>query len=584
MKGIKVIEKNKDWKKIIIVGVLILASFILLSVLPLGHDLWYHIYRIGTMASELEKNPLQLPIRMLSDSYNGYGYGSALYYGDLFLYIPAILVRFGLDEVVAYKIFTVMILWGTFGTAYYSAGLMKKDKEISLFFALFYTFSSCSLLNLCVRSSVGESLAFLFLPLVVSSFGNILYAEKERKNWILLAFAMSAVAMSHMLTLALITVVLCVWCVLENKKVFKERKVIEIIKAAFLMIGLSASFLFPMFEQMLFQKVQTPGNNDYQKMAFLDYAIDWMDYFIPYEVKKILVTLFSFSWDIEYWHPGTIGLFLLVIAGAWICLKPKLNKKQMAVIIVSGIALFLLGVTPVISIAKEFMSFMQFPWRILPIITVGLSFGGIWILENVKGEERKINTVKWWMLIGTLMIAGFAVGPRYAYHIYVQRDDFAYVRENNPAFYEKYLIKYDKNAGDALYLPQGVSLNLYWERGEIVTANKEDILYQWKREEDEIRIQIEENSHEDGVLELPLYMYKGYMAETTDGEKLPISKSENGLVSVEIGDNIGEIKVWYEGTLVQKVSDIITFLTILSFLCRCRRAVYRSKKDTRYVI
>lgn len=567
MKGIKSVEKNKDWKKTIIMGILILASFILLLILPLGHDLWYHIYRIGTMASELEKNPWQLPIRMLLDSYNGYGYGAALYYGDLFLYIPVILVCLGMDEVIAYKIFTVLILWGTFGVAYYSARIMKKETEICLFFAVFYTFSSYGLLNLCIRSAIGESLAFLFLPLVVASFWNILYGEKENKNWILLALAMASIAMSHMLTLAIITVILCIWCILEIKKVFAEKKIVEIIKSACFMVGLSASFLFPMFEQMVFQKVQTPGNNDYQKMAFLDYAIEWMDYFIPYEVKKILVTLFSLSWDIEYWHPGTIGLFLIVMGSAWFWLKPKLNKKQIGVIVVSVIALLLLGINPAMNIAKEFMSFMQFPWRILPMITLGLSFGGIWMLEQAQGEESKKNQVKWYMLIGTLLIAGLAIGPRYAYHMYVQRDNFAYVQENNPEFYQKYLIRYDKNAGDVLYLPQGVARNLYLERGEVVTANKDDILYRWEREEDGILIRIEENPYTDSVLELPLYMYKGYMAKTAEGERLPIIKSENGLVSVEIGDSIGEINVWYQGTLVQKITDMVTFLTILIFLC-----------------
>ena len=106
--------KDKKLKKIMILGTMIIASLILLLVLPLGHDLWYHIYRIGAMAAELEKNPWQLPIRMLTDSFNGYGYGAALYYGDLFLYIPAVLVCLGMNEVMAYKFFTVLILWGTF--------------------------------------------------------------------------------------------------------------------------------------------------------------------------------------------------------------------------------------------------------------------------------------------------------------------------------------------------------------------------------------------------------------------------------------------------------------------------------------
>lgn len=562
-----------------ILGTMIIASLILLLVLPLGHDLWYHIYRIGAMAAELEKNPWQLPIRMLADSFNGYGYGAALYYGDLFLYIPAVLVCLGMNEVMAYKFFTVLILWGTFGTAYYSAYILNKRKDICLYFAYIYTFSSCCLLNLCIRSSIGESLALMCLPLVVSSFAAILYGEKKKKNWILLAVSMSAIAMSHTLTLLLIVILLCIWCLIEIKDVFAEKKVIEIFKAAALMAGLSASFLCPMFEQMLYQEVQTPGNNDYQKQAFLDYSIDWMDYVIPYEVKKILVSVFSFSWDIEYWHPGTIGLFaaLLIIIG--LAVKTKFNKKQILVVVCSFACLFLISVKPVMNIAKEFMSFMQFPWRILPLVTLGLSFTGIWMIEDVGCDSIRQNKVQWIILVGILMIAGLAIGPRYAYQIYVQRDNYAYVQENNPEFYHKYLIHYDKNAADSLYLPKGVWYYTYVERGEVITSNREDIRYQWIRGVNEIKINVKENFSADAVLELPLYMYKGYVAKSESGESLPVVKSENGLVSVEIGDYVGNIRVWYQGTLIQRVSDIITLLTIFSFLCGYKIRNYKLKSS-----
>lgn len=559
--------KAKDTKKIMIFSVLMVASVILLFVLPLGHDLWYHIYRIGTMAEELRKNPWQLPVRMLSESYNGYGYGAALYYGDLFLYIPVLLVCMGMDEVWAYKIFTVMILWGTYFASYASARLMKKTKDMAMYFAVFYTFSSCSLLNLCIRSAVGESLAFLFLPLVAASFWNIIYSDRAYKNWILLGLSMSAISMSHMLTFLLCTIVLCVWCILEIKKVVIEKKIIEIMKAACLMIGLSASFLFPMFEQMLFQKVQTPGNNDYQQQLFMDYSIEWIDYFLSYDLKNILSSFFPVSWNLDYWHPGTIGLFVFIMIGSAFWLKSNLTKKQLGVVISSVVALVLLGITPVMNLAKEFMAFMQFPWRVLSVITLGLTFGELWILENAKCRDVIKDRVKWMALLGTFFIAGLAIGPRYAYQIYVQRDDYAYIRENRPEYYEKYAVRYDKNAGDALYLPEGVYLYIYLERGECVVANREDIVFDWQRTSEGIEIQIQENPTEEGILELPFFMYKGYRAINDRGEELPVVKSDNGLVSVEIKDSVGKIQVGYEETFVQKVSDIITFLTLLGLVC-----------------
>ena len=183
------------------------------------------------------------------------------------------------------------------------------------------------------------------------------------------------------------------------------------------------------------------------------------------------------------------------------------------------------------------------------------------------------------MIIGSVLIAAWAIGPRYAYQLYVQRDDYAYIQENNPDFYEKYLIRYDKNAGDALYLPKGVVLSLYSDRGEVIIVDREEILYDWQRENGEIRIQINENSCSDGVLELPLYMYKGYAARNELGESLNVVKSENGLVSVELDNSVGEIRVWYQGTLVQRISDMITLLTILSFLCGYKIQHLKYKKN-----
>lgn len=563
---------NKIHKKSVIIGALIVLSLVFLFVLPLGHDLRFHIWRIGTMASELQKNPGQLPIRMLSDSYNGYGYGAALYYGDLFLYIPALLVCVGVDEVWAYKIFIILILWGTFGIAYYSARIMKKEKEIALFFSTFYTFSSYSLQNLYVRSAIGEALAFMFLPLVIAAFCNILYEDKRMWNWFLLGGAMSAIAMSHILTLVLVTIVLIIWCILEIKKVIVEKKVIEIFKAAGFMIGISASFLFPMFEQMLHQKVQVNGNSDYERQRFLAHTIDSIDYFIPYEMKKIWASLYTNEWNVEVWHPGAVGLFVFIIVGAVLALKPKLNKKQIGIVVCSMGGLIVLSIYRVTNMLREFFIFIQYPWRLLMLITLGFSFSGIMVLNNVECGEKRRRNVEWCMLIGTLLIAIWSIGPRI----------YTYIQESNVSSYEKDMIIYDKNAGDDLYLPTGVARDFYMERGETIVASNKGIEFEWQRTQNGINIHIIENLFENGSLELPLYMYKGYAAMTTDGEYLPIVKSENGLVSVEIGNSIGDIKVWYQGTLVQKISDLITLITIISLLCGYRIIIYklRRKKET----
>lgn len=543
-----------------------------LSVLPLGQDMWYHMYRIGAMAEELQQAPFRLPIRMLSATYNGYGYGAALYYGDLFLYPFAFLMALGMDVVWVYKLLVVSIWWSTFGVAYFALKRVGGKTENSMLFAYFYTFSSCCALNLCIRSAVGESLAMIFLPLVFSSFYGVLSisGRKRELSWLWLALGMTAVALSHMLSLVWCVLILAVWAVGKWKKVVKEGKWLQLGKAALLTLGLSASFLFPMLEQMQYQKVQTPTNSGYQKQAFMDYGIEWMDYFIPYEVKKAVTSLFSTDWNVEFWHPGTIGLFALLLVFIFLFLRRskgvKLSMDTQIIFFLSLLLLIALGISPIMEVAKEILSFMQFSWRVLPFITVGLAFSGQQLVQR-SGEKRVAAA----LAVGSFLIFCLAVGPRYFYQVYVQKGDYQYIQENNPDFYEKYQYAYDPNAADALYLPAGVWGGLYEERGEVVLADREGIDLAWKREGTSILLEIKENPHKTAILELPLYMYKGYGARDEEGNSVEVVKTENGLVGVKIGEGSSLLTVSYEGTGLQKVSDLVTAVCLAGLLSVCIR-------------
>lgn len=570
-------EKNNEKDKIMkqernyVFGTIFIGAVLLLCILPLGHDLWFHLYRIGSMGAELKKSPLNLPIRMLADTYNGYGYGAALYYGDTFLYFPAMLAALGMDVVWVYKLFTVTMWLGAFGVAYYTAKIMGAKKEYCMLYAYIYTFSSCFILNLCIRSAVGETLAMVFLPLVFGSFYCILYREKYiKKYWILLAVSMTAIAVSHMISLLWCGIILCIWALIEWKRVFMGKKWMEIIKAALFMAGLSASFLFPMFEQMLYQKVQTASNNDYQKTEFMKYGIEWMDYFISYDVKKILVSLFGFDWDIETWHPGTIGMSAVLLVFCILLFQIKLSVRTKIIGVCSLTGLLVLGIPSIMNIAKEYLSFMQFPWRILPFLTVGLT-AAAWKSAE-RADSKKVN---WILYIGTFIIAATIIVPRYGYQIFLQWNDYEMIREENPELYDKYQFRYDANVADCMYLPERVWGGLYERRGETVTASQE-IDFVWERKEDKIYVDILSNPYEEVFLEFPLYIYKGYAGVTQEGVELIPKRSEDGLVCLDIADYEGRIVVSYKGTLCQKVSDMITLIALAGFViisCRKRKSV-----------
>lgn len=552
--------KNLNMTKTFIFLTMMGASIIFLLILPLGHDLWYHLYRIGAMAVELKNKGFSIPIRILSDTFNGYGYGAPLYYGDFFLYLPAFFVSLGIDIIWVYKVFIIGIWWGAYAIAYYSASLIDRESKYVHFFAYIYTFSASFALNLCIRSAIGEALAMLFLPLVFASFYCILYKEKQRNKYLfLLAIGMSAIAVSHMISLLLSSTILFIWSIIDYKRVIREGKWFDIAKAAILTILITASFIFPMLEQMAFQNVQTPTNSEYQKIGFMDYGIEWIDYFIPFELKKVLNIFFGFKWNIEFWHPGTIGLFALLLIACKKVFKVKLLYKEKIIYYLSLSMLAALGIPSIMNIVKEFFSFVQFSWRILPFIYIGLCITAYNMLCRTK--NRKMEKL---IYFSCFIFFICAIGPRYMYQVYIQYNNYQHIREDRPDYYEKYQYKYSKNAADSLYLPKGVSGQLYLERKDSINSNYTEIEYEWERINDGILIDIKDNPYNDLILELPLFMYKGYMAENIETcEEVSVTKSMNGLVNVNIGSMTGKIHVYYGGTLCQKISDFITTITII---------------------
>ena len=222
------------------------------------------------------------------------------------------------------------------------------------------------------------------------------------------------------------------------------------------------------------------------------------------------------------------------------------------------------------NIAKEYFSFMQFSWRILPFLTVGLT-AAAWKSAE-RADSKKVN---WILYIGTFIIAATIIVPRYGYQILLQWNDYEMIREESPELYDKYQFRYDANAADCMYLPEHVYGGTYEERGETVTAGQE-IDFVWERKDDNIYVDIISNPYEEVWMEFPLYIYKGYTGVTEEGEELIPERSEDGLVCLNIADYEGRIVVGYNGTLCQKVSDMITFITLAGFViisCRKRKSV-----------
>lgn len=169
------------------------------------HDTLFHLERIEGIARALGEG--QFPVRLYTYAKSGYGYAPSLYYGELLLYLPALLRLLGLDLQAAYKLYLAGVSFGTAAVCYACLRPMFSRRLAVLGTAL-YTLNLYRLICVYLRAAVGEYTAMLFLPVAALGLWR-LYAGRrpDPRAWPLLALAFGGLLQTH-----IITFVLCVLC------------------------------------------------------------------------------------------------------------------------------------------------------------------------------------------------------------------------------------------------------------------------------------------------------------------------------------------------------------------------------------
>ena len=249
------------YKKKVVIGLMVM---ILIATLPafadfifVGHDIYFHMQRIVSVAEELENR--QFPVRMMSNMLNGYGYANSLFYCDIFLYLPAILYNFMLPLRTCYQIYLLFINVMTCSIGYFAFSKMAQSKQVGLIGAALYLFASYRLINVHIRESVGEYTAMCFLPLVVYGMWRIYGKEKFTwKDWLPLAIAISAIVQCHILTVEMVIVFICLYALINLNKTLVLRRIFALVKAAAAAFGISAWFVIPFLESMYNMPINVP--------------------------------------------------------------------------------------------------------------------------------------------------------------------------------------------------------------------------------------------------------------------------------------------------------------------------------------
>lgn len=527
-----------------------------------AHDLPYHLNRIISIAENVKNGDFLSLIH--SRVLNNLGYANGIFYPQLFMYLPAIIMLItGIHVLTVYKLFLIIITFFTFLSMYYCVKNIFRQKSIAFLSGLLYIFSLYRLTNIYVRGAMGELLAFIFIPIIIYGLYEILFADN--KKWWIIVFGIAGLAYSHLLSFVFIIPLIVLICILNIDKIFKDKKILKnLCLAAFVSILITIAFFGPMLEQKISYRFHI-DNNTVDSPQELENRANSLS--MTFSSKVIGGYATNSSEDAGCMSEG-IGIILIICAGIFI-LRKNLNYKENRF----EIQLYIIGLITWLATTKLFpwdklnyINIIQFPFRLNVFPCVIFSIVGANSIYEIFNHKTEIIKV---ICIFIILFNSYIL-------------DETDINFNSVRFstYESLIQGVDQEIASKEYLPEETDLEEL-EDCTLYNINDKERKINFSQTGNKIEFEYEP-SELDMQINIPLLYYKGYVAEIEkengETEKLEVSKNkDNGFVLVE-GDKAlsGKITVKYSLTTIQIVSYIVSLVT---FIILVTYIIYKKYKN-----
>ena len=516
--------------------------------LPIGDDYEYQLMRIEGIKDGLLSG--QFPVRVDPLFFNGYGYGSPLFYPDLLLYFPATLRLIGFSLSASCKAFLASMAALCWCTAYACGKGIAKSRNAGMAVGVVFCLSQYFLQNLYSRFALGEVQALAFLPLIVYGLYDFLYGEYERPYLMIAGF--SGLLFCHLLTAAIAFFICTALSVLRIRHlVLNPQKLKRLLLSALAVAGITAVFWLPFFEQL-------------QTGSF---------YIDPHKVVGDMAVsvpvMFSNSYTLSYGN-CTFGISLLLLCVARIFLENKEGTRAVFKLLDKSMLiglclLFLSSNLFAWNALPKFFNYLQFPWRLYAPAALFLAISvGLMVALLANGQREKLIL---FVLLVFMCASAVDVIANSARYITIDGGHFQNAANTYPGNGYEYLPE-PLDAESIRTLTMG-------ERN-VVTNSGNFLSYTDRGNSLSIRF-----SERFEYIDVPLLYYKGYSAMfiDADGTRIPLMiENYSHKVRVFAGSLLesGTIELAYTGTTAQAISVIVSPLSLLASLAYIK--AIRSKK------
>lgn len=523
-----------------------------------GDDWRFHLSRIECIAQGLRDG--QFPVRVYSQAKDGYGYAPSLFYGELFLYFPAVLRLLGMSVQGAYRAYLVAVQSLTAGIAFFSFRQMFRHNKTAVLGSILYMLAPYHLYNLYVRTAVGEYTAMAFLPLIPAAL-SLLYAPQKpdrstaRIACAELVVAFGALVQVHILSLELATLATAVFCLYHFRRTFTRRILAVWGAAAGIVVLLNFWFLVPFLTVMLCGSyTHMYGTGGFAAGLSLQKSGLWLSELLPLREDGNgigLVPVLGAAAFVGCWltrenplphRERKIGLWALVL-GTFACWMSTNTFPWGILGTLPGLGRVLLAV--------------QFPWRYLALATLLLTLASLCAV-SVWRRSRYAQPVAV-LLLGVALLGGIGF-----YQDHLPAADTTYLGDRAQMIYADSKVSNLAWYFDDLYLPDGT---LQTRDGFTCNAAATTVeVTSVTRQATVTTVGCTAPDDAVGYVELPLLYYPGYTVVSGQGT---VYLTANGMVGVEVpAGYAGEISVAFREPLRWLIADLVSLVTVLVLAAR----------------
>lgn len=549
------VDKEKAVTVIALVGLAIVATYPFLNTdLFTGDDLAYHLYRIEGLKDAIRDG--QLPAVIMPNALSGNGYLNSVY-PYLFLYIPALFRLCGVSLMLSYKMLIFIANVATAAITYVSVKSVAKSRYAGILGAALYVLLPYRFTNIYARGALGETLAMTFIPLLLAGLYQLLFEDKRKVSWLIIA--LTGLLQSHIISFALGCIITALACLIFIRELIRDKRWLNLIWAGVISVIINVWFLIPF---AYFYMNGGLGMDILDWSAFTEYCIE----------PSFFLNMIG-SDEYRYLSFGIpVAVLFAFIPIRYICEKDAEREDKDRFMIFTYVCALLLTVLltaygcsdklMTIPIFERLFTTIQFPWRLFAQISAMVIFVGVTALSESKlVDSLKLRRVIFASLIAVAMFVGMRTlgyHEQYAYDSYTDTYTAGHLDKVRGILAEegvvRYPYEYRLNRADESELFSSLYPTRY-ETTQIVDYTKEGT------EANVTYVATEEGSE----LIFPIMGYYGYHVYDENGTEAEYELANKCDIKVALNADgqAHALKVMYEEPIIFVLGVVISALGVI---------------------